>query len=171
MLRLVRTFCNEQIRLRKSWERTAESRTTRPVCMRSPLGSYIVFLNQPQRQNVLTLFEPQIYPNRLDALGEAERPYDVAGWTLPLQMGVEAPGVMAINETAAERRLTLIRDPNEVRTDLALPLANGDCFADCQSSQNACAHRHLQILDWKHGRRLDTFCFRHFQCALHLHHR
>ena len=91
-----------------------------------PLGSYIVFLNQPQRQNVLTLLDPQIYPNRLDALGEAERPYDVAGWTLPMQMGVEAPGVMAINETAAERRLTLIRDPNEVRKDLALPLANGN---------------------------------------------
>jgi hypothetical protein len=90
------------------------------------MGSYIVFLNQPQRQNVLTLFDPQIYPNRLDALGEAERPYDVAGWTLPMQMGVEAPGVMAINETAAERRLTLIRDPNEVRKDLALPLANSN---------------------------------------------
>ena len=42
-----------------------------------PLGSYIIFLAQPQRQNVLTLFEPQIYPNRVDALGEAERPYDV----------------------------------------------------------------------------------------------
>src|SRR6185369_1036819 len=30
-----------------------------------PLGSYIVFLNQPQRTNVLALFEPQIYPHRL----------------------------------------------------------------------------------------------------------
>src|SRR5687768_10607396 len=58
-----------------------------------PLGSYIVFLTQPQRANVTTLFEPQIYPNRLTAQGEAERPYDVAGWTLPLQMGIEAPAV------------------------------------------------------------------------------
>src|SRR5687767_2844788 len=87
-----------------------------------PLGSYIIFLNQPQRQNVLTLFEPQIYPNRIDGLGEVERPYDVAGWTLPLQMGVEAEGVMAIQEAQTERRLTLRRDPNEVRKDLALPL-------------------------------------------------
>jgi hypothetical protein len=54
-----------------------------------PLGSYIVFLNQPQRMNIEALFEPQIYPNRLTAQGEAERPYDVAGWTLPLQMGIE----------------------------------------------------------------------------------
>ena len=50
-----------------------------------PAGSYIVFLSQPQRTNVLALFEPQIYPNRLTGTGEAERPYDVAGWTLPLQ--------------------------------------------------------------------------------------
>lgn len=91
-----------------------------------PLGSYIIFLAQPQRQNVLTLFEPQIYPNRIDALGEAERPYDVAGWTLPMQMGVDAPGVMAIKETLAERRLTRIHEPNEVRKDLALPLKAGD---------------------------------------------
>ena len=63
-----------------------------------PLGSYIVFLTQPQRSNMLALFEPQIYPNRLTGQGEAERPYDVAGWTLPLQMGVEAPAVVAIRE-------------------------------------------------------------------------
>jgi len=54
-----------------------------------PAGSYIIFLNQPYRQNVLALFEPQVYPNRTTATGEAERPYDVAGWTLPMQMGVE----------------------------------------------------------------------------------
>ena len=91
-----------------------------------PAGSYIVFLNQPQRTNVLALFEPQIYPNRLTALGEAERPYDVAGWTLPLQMGVEAPAVVVIKEPANERKLTLLKDANEVRADLALTLKKGD---------------------------------------------
>ena len=91
-----------------------------------PLGSYIVFLKQPQRSNVLALFEPQIYPNRLTALGEAERPYDVAGWTLPLQMGVDAPAVIAIRESANERKLTLLKDPNQVRADLALTLKKGD---------------------------------------------
>lgn len=91
-----------------------------------PLGSYIVFLTQPQRYNVLTLFEPQIYPNRLTGQGEAERPYDVAGWTLPLQMGVDAPAVAAIREPASERKLTLLKDANEVRADLALPLKKGD---------------------------------------------
>jgi hypothetical protein len=91
-----------------------------------PLGSYIIFLSQPQRANVETLFEPQIYPNRLTAQGEAERPYDVAGWTLPLQMGVESPAVTAIKETASERKLTLLKDPNEVRKDLALTLKTTD---------------------------------------------
>ena len=91
-----------------------------------PLGSYIIFLNQPQRQNVLALFAPQIYPNRIDNLGEVEQPYDVAGWTLPMQMGVEAEGVMAIQEAQTERRLTLMRDPNEVRKDLALPLRTSE---------------------------------------------
>jgi hypothetical protein len=92
----------------------------------APLGSYIIFLAQPQRTNVLALFEPQIYPNRLTGLGEAERPYDVAGWTLPLQMGVETPIVMAIKEPANERKLTLLKDANEVRADLALALRKGD---------------------------------------------
>jgi hypothetical protein len=91
-----------------------------------PMGSYIVFLSQPQRYNVATLFEPQIYPNRLTGQGEAERPYDVAGWTLPLQMGVEAPAVVAVREAANQRKLTLLKDVNEVRADLALPLKKGD---------------------------------------------
>jgi len=91
-----------------------------------PTGSYIIFLSQPQRTNVLALFEPQIYPNRLTAQGEAERPYDVAGWTLPLQMNVDAPAVVAIKEQPSERKLTLLTDTNEVRADLALPLKKGD---------------------------------------------
>jgi Zinc carboxypeptidase len=91
-----------------------------------PSGSYIVFLNQPQRTNVVTLFEPQIYPNRLTPQGEAERPYDVAGWTLPLQMGIEATAVVAIKDDRSERKLTLLKDANEVRADLALTLKKGD---------------------------------------------
>jgi hypothetical protein len=54
-----------------------------------PLGSFLVFVDQPQKNNVLSLFERQVYPNRVNANGEAEAPYDVAGWTLPLQMGVD----------------------------------------------------------------------------------
>jgi hypothetical protein len=91
-----------------------------------PAGSYIVFIAQPQRRNVLALFEPQTYPNRLTPTGEAERPYDVAGWTLPMQLGVEAPAVLAIREPAEERKLKLLTDVNEVRSDLALRLRESD---------------------------------------------
>jgi zinc carboxypeptidase len=91
-----------------------------------PAGSYIIFLNQPYRQNVLALFEPQVYPNRTTATGEAERPYDVAGWTLPMQMGIDAPAVMSISEPANQRKLTLINSENDVRKDLGLRLSTGD---------------------------------------------
>jgi len=91
-----------------------------------PAGSYIIFLTQPQRSNIQALFEPQIYPNRLTGQGEAERPYDVAGWTLPLQMGIDAPAVVSIRELASERKLTLLKDANQVRADLALALKKGD---------------------------------------------
>jgi Zinc carboxypeptidase len=87
-----------------------------------PAGSYLIFLNQPYRKNVLALFEPQIYPNRVAPTGEAERPYDVAGWTLPMQMGLQSLLVMTLREPPAARKLTLIRDENEVRRDLGLAL-------------------------------------------------
>ncbi|HSQ23240.1 MAG TPA: M14 family metallopeptidase, partial [Pyrinomonadaceae bacterium] len=91
-----------------------------------PAGSYIVFVNQPYRDNVLALFEPQAYPDRVTATGEAERPYDVAGWTLPMTMGLDCPAVVMIRETESERKLTLIKSENEVRRDLGLPLRTTD---------------------------------------------
>jgi hypothetical protein len=106
-------------------ERLGNYRTiiNRTVAMQEvPAGSYIVFLSQPQRSNVRALFEPQVYPNRMTATGEAERPYDVAGWTLPMQMGIEAPAVTAIREPGNERKLTLLKDVDEVRADLALTM-------------------------------------------------
>jgi hypothetical protein len=91
-----------------------------------PAGSFIIFLAQPYRKNVLALFEPQLYPDRTTATGNAERPYDVAGWTLPMQMGVDAPAVLSIRETANERKLTLIKNENDVRRDLGLALWTTD---------------------------------------------
>jgi hypothetical protein len=91
-----------------------------------PAGSYVVFLNQPYRQNVLALFEPQNYPDRVTATGEAERPYDVAGWTLPMLMGVESRALLSITESPGERKLTLIKDENEVRRDLGVTLWRDD---------------------------------------------
>jgi hypothetical protein len=85
-----------------------------------PAGSYMVFLAQPFRANVNALFELQIYPKRLTATGEAERPYDVAGWTLPMQMGIQSFVLTEIKETIPEMKLTLLRDETEVRRDFGL---------------------------------------------------
>jgi hypothetical protein len=89
-----------------------------------PLGSYLVYLHQPYRSDVQTLFERQDYPDRL-AGGAPERPYDVAGWTLPMQMGVEAYPVQNIREPESQRRLTPVRAEWEVRRDLGLPVVAG----------------------------------------------
>ncbi len=90
-----------------------------------PAGGYIVFLNQPFRANVKALLGLQIYPKRLTPQGEAERPYDVAGWTLPLQMGVETTVVWRLREKRDEMKLTLIRDEAEVRKDFGLAQKRG----------------------------------------------
>jgi hypothetical protein len=53
-------------------------------------GSFVILLAQPYRANVKCLFEAQHYPDRrIYPGGPAEQPYDVAGWTLPMQMGVD----------------------------------------------------------------------------------
>jgi Zinc carboxypeptidase len=91
-----------------------------------PAGSYLIYVNQPYRQNVLALFEPQVYPDRTTASGEAERPYDVAGWTLPMQMGLSSPAVLSIRESTGERKLTAIKTENDVRRDLGLALWTTD---------------------------------------------
>ncbi|MGH9818965.1 MAG: hypothetical protein ACRD43_02250, partial [Pyrinomonadaceae bacterium] len=87
-----------------------------------PLGSFLVFVNQPQKNNVLSLFERQVYPHRLLPNGEAEVPYDVAGWTLPLQMGVETVPAWSIKDLEA-RRSTLKRVENINQARAVLNLA------------------------------------------------
>ena len=45
--------------------------------------SWVILMDQPFAGLVKELFEPQVYP------AVSQRPYDVTGWTLPYQMGVE----------------------------------------------------------------------------------
>ncbi|MBI4540412.1 MAG: peptidase M14, partial [Gemmatimonadetes bacterium] len=52
-------------------------------------GSYVIFAGQPFRPWIMTLLEPQDHPDdRLWPGGPPNPPYDLAGWTMPLQMGV-----------------------------------------------------------------------------------
>ena len=86
-----------------------------------PLNSFLVFTNQPQKNNVLSLFEKQVYPHRLLPNGEAEVPYDVAGWTLPLQMGVETYEIWDIREFDRYRStLKRLENVNQARAILNL---------------------------------------------------
>lgn len=60
-----------------------------------PKGSYIVKTAQAFRPHVLDMFEPQNYPNDFEYPGGPPiRPYDAAGWTLALQMGVKFDRVL-----------------------------------------------------------------------------
>ena len=94
-----------------------------------PLNSFVVFTNQPQRNNVLSLFEKQVYPQRLNAGGEAEVPYDVAGWTLPLQMSVETVAANQIKDLNQHRNtLKKLANVNEARQILNLS-PNTEAFA------------------------------------------
>ena len=53
-------------------------------------GDYWIPLAQPYAKFVTEMMEPQRYPEvRLQPGRDILRPYDVASWTLPLQMGVK----------------------------------------------------------------------------------
>ncbi len=53
-------------------------------------GTYVIPAGQAFRPYVMDLLEPQEYPDRrLYAGGPPDPPYDLAGWTLPIQMGVD----------------------------------------------------------------------------------
>jgi hypothetical protein len=69
-------------------------------------GSWVVLMDQPFAPLVKELFEAQRYPElRESPNGPPIRPYDVAGWTLPMQMGVEAAVIM--QPLGAEQRAGL----------------------------------------------------------------
>jgi len=58
-----------------------------------PAGSWVMLAAQPYRAHLKDMMERQVYPARFTAGGDAEPPYDVAGWTLPLQMRVRVVDV------------------------------------------------------------------------------
>jgi hypothetical protein len=68
--------------------------------------AWVVLMDQPFSPLVKELFEAQQWPDlRATPNGVPQRPYDVAGWTLPLQMGVEVASV--ITPIGAEQRANL----------------------------------------------------------------
>jgi hypothetical protein len=80
---MVRILADTGIRVHRAKTEIKDSAMTYPA------GSYVMLSNQPYRAHLKDMMERQDYPARFTAAGEAEPPYDVAGWTLPLQMGVK----------------------------------------------------------------------------------
>lgn len=59
-----------------------------------PEGSFVLPAAQPFRAYLIDLLEPQKYPELKSGFtGPTKRPYDIAGWTLSMQMGVTADRV------------------------------------------------------------------------------
>ena len=70
---------------------------TKPVVAngRTYKDAWVILMDQPFSPLVKELFEAQHYPElREGPNGPPIRPYDVAGWTLPMQMGVEIVSVV-----------------------------------------------------------------------------
>src|SRR5207237_860582 len=81
-------------------------------------GSWVILMDQPFSGLVKELFEPQKYPDlRETPNGPPVLPYDVAGWTLPMQMGVE---VNSITQPVSDAQRAALK-----RIEKAAPPAGG----------------------------------------------
>jgi hypothetical protein len=73
-----------------------------------PAGSWVILMDQPYSPLAKELFERQKYPQGDDGKALDHRPYDVTGWTLPLQMGVEVTPVTTPLTDAQRASLKLV---------------------------------------------------------------
>jgi len=75
-----------------------------------PAGSWVIPMDQPFSALAKELFERQRYPDALEngTAKAIDLPYDVTGWTLPLQMGVDVDVVTDPLEPSQRTLLTKI---------------------------------------------------------------
>ncbi len=99
-----------------------------------PAGSFVVKTAQPFRAHVLDMFEPQHYP-------DDQTPYDIAGWTLALQMGVKFDrmldafdGPLVRIDSAGPPRA----DDTRTRRRRLLPQPSSERQRGCRQSPAAC---------------------------------
>jgi len=77
-----------------------------------PVGSYVVLSAQAFRPFVMDMFEPQVHPDDFAYPGAPPtRPYDVAGWTVAYQMGIEFDRILDGFDGPFERISGLVTPP------------------------------------------------------------
>src|SRR5260370_942470 len=78
-------------------------------------GWWVIRRAQPFSPLAKELLEPQAYPDlRQFPNGPPIRPYDVAGWTLPMQMGVEVATIsqpLSASQRASLKRIEQVTPP------------------------------------------------------------
>ncbi len=117
-----------------------------------PAGSHVVLMSQPYRAHAKDLLEVQTWPAGTAPGGDAARPYDVAGWTLPLQMGVRCVEVRA----PFEADLALGDPPEETGADLPEALAGGAWILPCRVNASFLVANRLLAAGVQVGRVVET---------------
>lgn len=80
-----------------------------------PAGTFVLRAAQPYRAHLIDLLEPQEYPDRRQYPGGPPRtPYDLTGWTLPLQMGVSVTRLEEPVDISLEDVAELMPSPGSV---------------------------------------------------------
>lgn len=75
-------------------------------------GSFVVQAAQAFSPMLFDLMEPQFYPDRRSEDGSPVVPYDLAGWTLPMQMGVQVDRISSpFNASLKEVTATTVTVP------------------------------------------------------------
>lgn len=103
-------------------------------------GSYIAYGAQAFRPYLVDLMEKQEYPDQfLYPGGPPTPPYDLAGWTLPMQMGVMVDKVMD--------KFTASADPIETRATIAKGKVSGKAsFGYAYSGDDNAANKVTNLL-------------------------
>ena len=73
-------------------------------------GSYIIYTAQAFRPYLMDLMEKQDYPTRFQYPGgPPDTPYDLAGWTLPMQMGIDVDKIAESFKAPTEKVTGLVK--------------------------------------------------------------
>jgi hypothetical protein len=95
-----------------------------------PAGSFVIKMAQPYKPYAWALLERQKYPDlRQYPGGPPSPPYDNAGWTLPLQMGVACDRVDEPFDTQLEMIAQAPLAPAQIP-----PPSSGDLVIDCRAN-------------------------------------